>query len=93
MRRVCSDGAFKHPLKTLGTFGLVMLAAPTIGHGGATYEPARAYTNYDRAWNASLRAAQDTGIKVTTIDRSGRLILGSKDGIDVTITVRPQAVR
>jgi len=43
MRRVCSDGAFKHPSKTLGTFGLVMLAAATIGHCGATYEPVPAY--------------------------------------------------
>ena len=55
------------------------------------YEPAPAYTNYDRAWDAALRAARETGIDLTTVDRPGGLILGSKDGIDVSITVRPQA--
>jgi hypothetical protein len=53
--------------------------------------PVPVYTNYDRAWDAALRAAQDTGINLTSVDRPGGLILGSKDGIDVTIWVPRQA--
>lgn len=49
------------------------------------------YSNYDRAWNAALRAAQDSGINLTSVDRPGGMIAGSKDGIDVTIAVRQQA--
>ena len=60
-------------------------------HGCVVYEPAPVYSNYDRAWDAALRAAQDSGINVTSVDRPGGLIRGSKDGIDATITVRNQA--
>lgn len=71
-----------------GGFSLLVLL---LGAQACVYEPAPVYTNYDRAWDAAVRAAQDTGINLTTVDRSGGLIVGSKDGIDVTVTVRPQA--
>jgi hypothetical protein len=54
----------------------------------SVHEPAPVYTNYDRAWNVALCAAQETGIDLMTVDRSGGFIRGSRDGIDVTITVR-----
>jgi hypothetical protein len=57
------------------------------------YEPVPVCTNYDRAWGAALRAAQETGIDLMTVDRPGGLIRGSRDGIDVTITVRPPGRR
>lgn len=34
---------------------------------------------------------RETGINLTTVDRTGGVILGPKDDTDVTITVRPQA--
>lgn len=34
------------------------------------------------------RAAQDAGINLTSVDRAGGITLGSKDGIDATITLR-----
>ena len=40
-----------------------------------------------------MRSEQESGITITSVDRVAGIILGSKDGIDVTITVRPQAVR
>ena len=38
-----------------------------------------------------MRSEQESGITITSVDRVAGIILGSKDGIDVTITVRPQA--
>jgi hypothetical protein len=75
-------------LKIVFSLLVLLLAAQ-----GCVYQPAPApvYSNYDRAWDAALRAAQDTGINLTTVDRSGGLMIGSKDGIDVTITVRRQS--
>jgi hypothetical protein len=57
------------------------------------YEPVPVCTNYDRAWGAALRAAQETGIDLTLSIGLEVSILGSKDGIDVTITVRPPGRR
>ena len=71
-------------------FSLLVLL---LGAQACVHEPAPVYTNYDRAWNVALCAAQETGIDLMTVDRSGGFIRGSRDGIDVTITVRPPARR
>jgi hypothetical protein len=62
-----------------------------LTEGWIAYEPAPAYANYDRAWDAAVRAAQESGIKLASADPTEGLILGSKDGIDVSVTSRRQA--
>lgn len=46
---------------------------------------------YDRAWNAALSAVQDAGVQLKSVDRPTGVIRGSKDGIDVTVSVVRQA--
>jgi len=48
-------------------------------------------SNFDRAWNAALGGAQDAGVQMTTVDRATGLMRGTKDGIDVTVSVVRQA--
>lgn len=48
-------------------------------------------STYDRAWNAALGAVQDAGVQLKSVDRATGLIRGSKDGIDVTVSVVRQA--
>jgi hypothetical protein len=62
-----------------------------LTEGWIAYEPAPAYANYDRAWDAVLRAAQESGIKLVSVHRTEGFILGSKDGIDLSVTLRRQA--
>jgi hypothetical protein len=47
-------------------------------------------SKYDRVWDAAYGAAQDAGVRITTADRGGGLIQGTRDGVDVTIRVRGQ---
>jgi hypothetical protein len=55
------------------------------------YEPVPAYyvspSTFDRAWNASLGALEDVGVRVTQIDSATGIIRGERDGIDVTVSV------
>jgi hypothetical protein len=69
---------------------LALLVLSLAALACVVYEPTPTpvYTNYDRAWDSALRAAQDAGINLTSVDRAGGITLGSKDGIDATITVR-----
>lgn len=70
-----------------------------LGLGGCVvYEPVPASypsvpSNFDRAWNAALGAVQDAGVQVTSSDPATGLIRGTKDGIDVTVSVARQADR
>jgi hypothetical protein len=63
--------------------------------GCVVYEPVPAYypggSNFDRAWNAALGAAQDAGVQVTSAEPTSGLIRGTKEGIDVVVTVARQA--
>jgi hypothetical protein len=63
--------------------------------GCVVYEPVPGYypggSNFDRAWNAALGGAQDAGVQVASAEPSTGLIRGSKDGIDVVVTVARQA--
>jgi hypothetical protein len=83
-------------MKTIG-FGtglvlLVLLAASACvvyGPPVPVYQPGP--STYDRAWDSALRAAQDSGISLSSVDRPSGLILGTRDGIDVRISVLGQA--
>ena len=63
--------------------------------GCVVYEPYPGYyaggPNFDAAWNAALGGVQDAGVQVSSSDPSTGLVRGSKDGIDVTVTVARQA--
>jgi hypothetical protein len=48
-------------------------------------------STFDRAWNAALGGVQDAGVQLTSSDRAIGLIRGTKDGIDVTVSVVRQA--
>ena len=74
-----------------GAFTYFILSAFLLMQACSAYEPVPVYSNYDRAWNAALRAAQDSGINLTLVDQPGGVIRGVKDGIDANITVRRQA--
>lgn len=47
-------------------------------------------SKYDQAWKASLGAVQDAGVKVIHAEPNSGLIRGSKDGIEVTVSVTQQ---
>jgi len=48
-------------------------------------------SSFDRAWNAALGAASDTGVAVSTADRTSGTIYGTTVTDDVTIRVFTQA--
>ena len=71
--------------------GLAVVFA-VFATGCVVYEPAPTYPSvYDRAWDSALRAAQDSGIVVTSSDRGSGTIRGTKDGIEANIFLRRQA--
>lgn len=63
--------------------------------GCVVYEPVPAYRvdqpSFERSFNASLGALQDTGVQVTSADPATGLIRGTRDGIDVSVFVIRQA--
>ena len=65
-----------------------------LASGCVVYEPYPGYyagSNFDRAWNAAVGGAQDAGVQVASAEPSTGLIRGTKDGIDVIVTVARQA--
>jgi len=72
---------------------LILGAAPLAGC--VVYEPYPGYyyggSNFDRAWSAALGGAQDAGVQVASAEPAAGLIRGTKDGIDVVVTVARQA--
>jgi len=77
---------------------LCLMLALALGLGGCVYyEPVPAYpagpSNFDRAWNAALGAVQDAGVQIQVSDPAIGIIRGTKDGIDVTVSVMRQPDR
>jgi hypothetical protein len=75
------------------TFALAILGA--LPSGCVVYEPYPGYyqpggNNFERAWSAALGGAQDAGVQVTSAEPGSGLIRGTKDGIDVVLTVARQ---
>ena len=44
-------------------------------------------SKYDQAWNAALGGVQDAGVTIVHAEPSTGMIRGSKNGIDVTVSV------
>jgi len=74
---------------------LALILGSAMLAGCVVYEPVPGYypggSNFDRAWNAALGGVQDAGVQVASAEPSTGLIRGSKDGIDVVVTVARQA--
>lgn len=76
-----------------------LVAAFTLGSalltGCVAYAPYPGYyvssSTYERTWSATVGAVRDAGVQVTSEDAASGLIRGSKDGIDVIVTVARQA--
>ena len=73
----------------------LILGSATLA-GCVVYEPYPGYYyagghNFDRAWSAALGGAQDAGVQVTSAEPATGLIRGTRDGIDVLVTVARQA--
>ena len=75
----------------------ILCIVVTLALGGAllkgctVYEPLPGYyaspTAFDRAWNAALGGVQDAGVQIQSAEPTTGLIRGTKDGIDVTVSV------
>ena len=82
----------KRSLRDTARVTYLAVAFAVFAAGCVVYEPAPAYVSvYDRAWDSALRAAQDSGIAVTSSDRGAGTIRGTKDGIDANIVLRRQS--
>jgi hypothetical protein len=71
---------------------IILAGAPLAGC--VVYEPVPMYqpagSNFDRAWNAARGAAQDAGVQVTSADAANGLIYGTRNGVEVFVTVARQ---
>jgi hypothetical protein len=67
--------------------------------GGCTYyqaAPGGGYSTapvsgFDRSWNAAKAAFADQGVPIAREDRAAGVVSGTRDGIDITASVRAQA--
>jgi len=48
-------------------------------------------TSFDRSWTAAIGAFQDQGVQITSEDRGAGIVRGTRNGINVTASVRTQA--
>jgi hypothetical protein len=74
---------------------LVSCLACAIPVGCVVYEPvpvrSASPSTIDRARSAAQGALQDVGVRVTSVDHVSGVILGTKEGIDVSVSVVLQA--
>jgi hypothetical protein len=56
--------------------------------GTAVTTPA---SSFDRSWAAVIGALQDQGVQITSEDRGAGIVRGTRNGINVTASVRTQA--
>jgi len=71
------------------------LAVAALLGGCVVYEPVPAgYSrpaSFDRSWNAAVGAMREQGVAITQEDRAAGIVRGTRGGINVTGSVRPQA--
>jgi hypothetical protein len=67
-----------------------LFAFASLPLAGCVYAPYPYYyyaPSYDRAWNASLGAVRDAGVKVLSEDYGTGVIKGQTNDVDVTVVV------
>ncbi len=70
------------------------IAAATLLGGCVIYEPSPGYAQsatFERSFNAVVGAMREQGVAITQEDRGAGIKRGTRGGIDVTGSVRPQA--
>jgi len=74
---------------------LGLAAGAALLGGCVVYEPVPAGygrpASFDRSWNAAVGAMREQGVTITQEDRAAGIVRGTRGGINVTGTVRPQA--
>ena len=77
---------------------LIIILTTTLITGCTYYQPAPGvYTTtstpnkFDRSWSAVIGALSDQGVYISTQDRGAGIVQGTRDGIIITGSVRPQA--
>ena len=74
---------------------LGLAAGVALLGGCVVYEPvpvARSQpASFDRSWNAAVSAMREQGVTITQEDRGAGIVRGTRGGINVTGSVRPQA--
>jgi hypothetical protein len=68
-------------------FRVALLIVTCITAACVEYVPVPASSTYDRAWNAALGGVQDAGVAITQAEPKSGVIRGSRNGIDVTVSV------
>jgi|FrelakmetLWP11LW_1041352.scaffolds.fasta_scaffold02768_2 hypothetical protein len=75
--------------------GVGLAAGAALLGGCVVYEPVPAgYSqpaSFDRSWNAAVGAMREQGVTITQEDRGAGIVRGTRGGINVTGSVRPQA--
>jgi hypothetical protein len=66
---------------------VVLMSLPVAGCVYAPYPGYYYATNYDRAWSAAAGAVRDAGVQVASEDFGSGMISGTKDGINVVVSV------
>ena len=83
------DAAMKRAIFCAG------LAVAALLGGCVVYEPVpTGYSrpaSFDRSWNAAVGAMREQGVAITQEDRAAGIVRGTRGGINVTGSVRPQA--
>ena len=76
---------------------IAMAIVAGLAAGCVVYEAPPGYYSYtlpspyDRAWSAAGGALHDAGVQVVSADPATGVARGSKDGVDVTVSVARQA--
>ena len=85
----------RHRGSETGALFILMVVFTVLWGGCVVYEPVPVPANYgssfDRVWDSALGAAEDTGVKITSADRTAGIIRGVTNSADVTISVITQA--
>ena len=71
--------------------GVLATTACTYYQPVATPAPAPGPSKFDRSWNAALGAMEDTGVRITSADRTSGVITGTTGALNVSVGVRGQA--
>ena len=91
--RAAAGSAMKAAARAALALGLATGVA-LLG-GCVVYEPVPAgYSqpaSFDRSWNAAVGAMREQGVTIIQEDRGAGVVRGTRGGINVTGSVRPQA--
>ncbi len=53
--------------------------------------PAPSTSSYDTTWNSALRAAEDVGVQISSVDQGAGAIYGRRGPVDVKVLVTRQS--